>query len=303
MAYINGNEILFSSNISVIDGGTIDTDNFVTKQELAQHNENQYAHSELKQACKDYTDQRCNEINDALDSKQDKLEFTTETFGDINPDLIPTAGAVNDALQYLVNSLMPEEFATKDELNNKQDKLTFDPILKPEEEIPFGVYGADGEGNTIMYDIDSQPKENSNNFLPSGVIYSELRDKQQKLESETNALYGFDEHGTPRAYGITMAGDEDLKVIPTVGVLQEGLANKQDKLEITDVIDEESVNKIPNAGAVVGAIATILEHIDKIYVKNGYAENTYATKAEIGDISTALTDLHNYAKTLKGGEA
>lgn len=154
-----------------------------------------------------------------LNNKQDKLEFTTKTFGDINPDLIPTAGAVNDALQLILNEILPDEYATKDELTYVDSNLT------------------------------------------------------QYVDNKTTELANY---------------------VDDTYATKEELANKQDKLTFDTIPDEDSANPVESKG-IYSAIKTCFE--------NSQSYTNFKVQEALGDISTALTELHNYAETLKGGEA
>ena len=55
-------------------------------------------------------------LDEKLLDKQDKLEFADAVSGDVDRNLIPTVGAVNDAFNTLAGDVLPNGYATKEEL-------------------------------------------------------------------------------------------------------------------------------------------------------------------------------------------
>lgn len=96
------------ATIMAIESG-IDASAFATQDEFATTITNLYAHiaSTLTSYAK----------KEELKNKQDTLGFTDVVAGNIDRNLIPNVGAVNDALNTLVADVLPDEYATKEYVN------------------------------------------------------------------------------------------------------------------------------------------------------------------------------------------
>lgn len=202
------------------------------------------------------------EIQDKLDTKQDRLTFDSKpTEGSNNPVI---SGGIYQSLSSKADKSELSNLATKNELNevktNYQNKLTFDDEPKEKSTNPVtsdGIYKYIKSNMDLKLNKSDLPKkvsvfENDAGYLTS---HQDLSGKQDKLT--------FDDHPTPDSTNPVSSGgiyqaltyyvdknymDAKLKEFANSTDITNKLNNKQDKLTFDDTPTESSKNPVTSEG-------------------------------------------------------
>lgn len=149
--------------------------------------------------------------------------------------------------------------------------------------------------------IDATFEEQGEIQAKFGVITKTGGKDAELLEALANRLYilegAFEEHKTAYENAVNVLDKEYYSLV----------SGKQDKLTFDEEPTAGSENIVKSGGiyAYFGYFSMIRDEYLSMQLQSFSRDmaSTYASKQEVGDIASALAELHSYAEALKGGAA
>lgn len=146
-----------------------------------------------------------------------------------------------------------------------------------------------------LINIDSELSNTSTNPVQNKVITAELYGIEEYAKSISKALTT---HKEEYELEVDRIGESLYSQIQNISALE---TNKQDKLTFDETPTFDSSNPVTSDG--IRKEFSYFSDACQNVIDAAKNEAKSYTDEKVGDISAALTELHNYANTLKGGEA